>query len=115
MPQPAASLKIFEFTPAIIKQRYPYLPAWALAAFHEIKYSGRKPYRLSPEARALLNIAILPMPGYKYGRDNVPLLDVSIKSRDLFGTQKSWDDNKEHVDLCRFSCDILKLMEGNSV
>jgi hypothetical protein len=109
------STNISEFTPAIIMQRYPYLPAWALAAFHEIKYSGKQSYGLSAEARALLNIAILPMPGYKYGLDNGPLLDVNIHSRDLFETERTWDDNKGHVDLCRFSSDVWRLREGKSV
>lgn len=114
MPQPTLITTISEFTPANLAQRYPNLPCWAISAFHEIKYSGKVSYRLSPEARALLNIAILPMPGYKYDRDNGPLLDVNVSSRELFVTEKTWRDNKEHVDLCRFSYDILKMREAGN-
>jgi hypothetical protein len=61
---------------------------------------------LSPEARALLNIPILPMPGCKYDGDHGKLLDCNVRVRDLFIDKESYRDNKEHVDLCRLSNDI---------
>jgi hypothetical protein len=109
MPQTAPT-SISDFTPTIVVYRYPHLPTWAISAFNEIRYSGKISYQLSPEARALLNIAILPMPGYKFGRDNGPLLDVNVDSRELFETERNSRNNREHVDLCRLSGDILRVV-----
>jgi hypothetical protein len=99
------------FTRHIIAQRYPNLPTWALVALVGLQRSEYLPrYTLSAEARSLLNIALLPMPGCgdicddKVRRD---LLDANVDSRSLFSTQRSYEDNKEHVDLCRLSADIL--------
>jgi hypothetical protein len=67
---------------------------------------------LSPEARALLNIAILPMPGCKYDEDHDTLLDCNVKVRDLFVDEESYRENKEHVDLCRLSKDMAGVWKG---
>jgi hypothetical protein len=95
------------FTPETLVRRYPNLPRWAISAFFEIKHS--KDYMLSPDARTLLNITVLPMPGCNHNQDYDTLLDCNVKMRDLFVSDESYRDNQEHVDLCRLSHGIAKI------
>jgi hypothetical protein len=94
-PTPSA---LSAFTPDTLVQRYPNLPRWAISTFFEFKHS--KDYVISPEARALLNIAML---GYKHDQDQK---DCNVKVRDLFVDDQSYMNNKEHIDLCRLSHDM---------
>ncbi len=100
-------------TPATLLQRFPNLPTWAIRAFHEI-YSAvqKQQYRLSPKARALLNIAILPMPGYKYEDDNGPMLDCSVSVRELFEDEKTYEYGREHVMLVRLGKEVERSWRG---
>jgi hypothetical protein len=98
------------YTPETLIRRYLNLPRWAINAFFEIKHS--KDYMLSLEARALLNIAILTMPGCKYDEDHATLLDCNVKVRDLFVDEETYRENKEHVDLCRLSKNIAGMWKG---
>lgn len=93
-------------TPSTLPQYFPLLPLWAARAFQEIyravqivktlqRATRNTPRRLSPEARALLNIAILPMRGYKYGHDKGPLLDCSVSIRELFKDERGFEGGKE--------------------
>ena len=102
-----ASRALSAFTPDTLVLRYPNLPRWALSAFFETKHC--KDYMLSPEARALLNIAILPMPGCKYNNDHDTILECNVRVRDLFIDEESYRDTKEPVDLCRLSNDIASI------
>jgi len=97
-------------SPHTLPQRFPVLPAWAFHAFHEICSSVQtKQERLTPEARALLNIAILPMLGYKYGDNKEPMLDCSVSIRELFHNEKSFKYGREHVVLVRLSSEVVRL------
>jgi hypothetical protein len=95
------------YKPDTLIRRYRNLPRWVISAFFEIKHA--KDYMLSPEARALLNIAILPMPGCKYDEDHDTLLDCNVEVKDLFVDEESYRENKEHVDLCKLSKDMTGL------
>jgi hypothetical protein len=96
-----------DFAPTILAQRYPNISRWAIEAFYEIKeHSTNVQFGLSPEARALLNICVLPMPGFDGSREE--LLDVDVDAWSLLETQENYDDNKRDVDLYRLSHDILK-------
>jgi len=110
-------------TLSTLRQHFPSLPPWAVSAFSEIynavhifknpQLATMIPQRqLSPEARALLNIATLPMPGYKYGNNKGPMLDCSVSIRALFEDEKSYDCGKEQVVLVRLGKECEKLWAG---
>jgi len=107
-------------TLSTLRQHFPSLPPWAVSAFSEIynavhifknpQLAAIIPQRqLSPEARALLNIAILPMPGYKFGHNQGPMLDRSVGIRELFEDEKSFEGGKEQVVLVRLGKECEKL------
>jgi hypothetical protein len=61
MPDLATPHTLSAFTPDMLLRRYPNLPTCAISQFFEMKHSND--YMLSPEARTLLNIAVLLTPG----------------------------------------------------
>jgi hypothetical protein len=100
-------------TPHTLLERFPDLPTWAIHAFHEIYNAVQKQqYRLSPETLALLNIAVLPMAGYKYDGDRGPMLDCSVSVRQLFVDETSYGHGREHVVLARLGTEIERLWRG---
>ncbi|KAI4656613.1 uncharacterized protein J4E78_006502 [Alternaria triticimaculans] len=110
-------------TLSTLRQHFPSLPPWAVSAFSEIynavhifknpQLAAIIPQRqLSPESRALLNIAILPMSGYKYGNNKGPMLDCSVSIRELFEDEKSYECGKEQVVLVRLGRECEKLWMG---
>jgi hypothetical protein len=111
MPPPPAPTSLSDFTPSLLEQRYPHLPAWAIEAFPEIQHcSTKKQHDLPVEARALLNICILPMPGF-YGKKG-DIFDADVDIRPLFATKKNYDDNKRDVDLYRLGNDVGRVWKG---
>jgi len=108
---PPAPTSLSSFTPTLLSQRYPHLPPWALEALQAIQQAGTKEQHYLPvEARALLNIAILPMPGFRGTKEDIVNADVDI--RPLFETRRNYDDNKRDVDLYRLSEDLGRVWKG---
>jgi len=106
MPRPTS---LSDFTNPVLQERYPHaatLP-WVVDALLLIQHSNHGQYRLSPEALVILNICVLPMPGFRGTREE--LLDADVDARFLFETQRNYDDNKRDVDLYRLSQDISKV------
>lgn len=114
------SKAIPHFTSSTLPLHFSSLPPWAAYAFQEIyravhivktlqRATRNTPRRLSPEARALLNMAMLPMPGYKYGYDKRPMLDCSVSIRELFEDERSFEGWKEQVMLVRLGRECERL------
>lgn len=72
------------FTPTFLANRYPHLPPWAINALWEIKHSNKVQHGLSPGARAILNICVLPIPGLRGTKED--LVDANVDIRPMFET-----------------------------
>jgi hypothetical protein len=111
MPPPPAPTSLAAFTPDLVSFRYPHLPTWALEALQATQACATKQqHDLSVEARELLNICTLPMPGFFGTREDV--LDAHVDIRPLFQRKRNFEDNKWDVDLYRLGHDLGTVWKG---
>ncbi|KAF2830813.1 hypothetical protein CC86DRAFT_464033 [Ophiobolus disseminans] len=105
MTPPPAPTSLAAFTPSLLSTRYPHLPAWAYDAVHAIQTcTTKQQHDLPVAARTLLNITILPMPGFLGTRED--LLDADVAIRLLFAEQKWYEEWKGDVDVWRLGWDL---------